>query len=372
MEHFTAHRLRFLAEVQTTIELNQHQGSAIRGALFNVLRRQFCFQRQYDSCQLCPLHATCPVSFLLATVDDEGRRGADLPRPYTVEPPLGRGVAYEGRDVACNVSTTQTWRYGPGQPFEFGLTMFSRALNLFPYIILTAHALQQAGLGRKVEENGWRRGTFTLRQVWAENPLSGERQQVLASGDTLVHVPDVPITHEQIVDAVRQRPQSDELTVCFLTPTRLVDQGALVHRPLFRVMVQRLFERLSALARAYCDTPLELDFRGLLEQAGRVQLVEDGTRWVEWESYSTRRQASTPNSGFLGSATYRGELGPFLPWLLWGQFTHVGKDAVKGNGWYGLEQDAGCREQDTGDRRQDTGNPVPGGARGGQPVTGNC
>jgi hypothetical protein len=25
---------------------------------------------------------------------------------------------------------------------------------------------------------------------------------------------------------------------------------------------------------------------------------------------------------------------PFWPWLVWGQFVHVGKDAVKGNGWY--------------------------------------
>jgi hypothetical protein len=212
--------------------------------------------------------------------------------------------------------------------------MFSRALNLFPYVILTAHALQEEGLGRKVEENGWRRGTFSLREVWAENPLTGERQQVMAGGDPLVRVPDVPITHEQILESVLNQAQGDQLTLRFLTPTRLVDQGRLVQRPLFRVVVQRLFERLSALARAYCDTPLELDFQDLLQRAERVQLIEDGTRWVEWESYSTRRHASTPNSGFLGAATYRGELAPFLPWLLWGQFTHVGKDAVKGNGWY--------------------------------------
>jgi hypothetical protein len=32
MNHFTAHRLRFVTEVQRTIELNEHQGSAIRGA----------------------------------------------------------------------------------------------------------------------------------------------------------------------------------------------------------------------------------------------------------------------------------------------------------------------------------------------------
>ena len=333
MHHFTAHRLRFSAEVQTTIELNEHQGSAIRGALFNVLRWQFCFQRQYDSCQPCPQHAGCPISFLLATVDDEGRRGADLPRPYTIEPPLGA-----------------TPHYAPGERFEFGLTMFSRALNLFPYAVVAVNALQREGLGRKVEANGWRRGTFLLHDIWAENPLTGERQQVMRANDALINMPDVPITHEQVMEKVRGyelgvNPLTpnlltpnlltpNPLTLNFLTPTRLVDQGKLVHQPRFRPLVQRLFERLSALARAYSDTPLELDFRSLLTSAEQISLTKDDTHWVELDSYSTRRHARTPLGGFVGQASYSGPIEPFLPWLVWGQFTHVGKDAVKGDGWY--------------------------------------
>jgi hypothetical protein len=328
MHHFTAHRLRFVAEIQTPMELNEHQGSAIRGALFHALRRRFCFEQQHDSCRPCPLHAGCPISFLLATVDDEAQRGADLPRPYTVEPPLG-----------------PTARYAPGQPLEFGLTMFSRALSLFPYVVIGVNALQEEGLGRKLEANHWRRGTFRLREVWAENPLTGQRQAVMHGDDALVQVPDVPLQHDQVLATAAalalapppRRGAGGEVTLTFLTPTRLTEGGRLVEQPLFRPLLQRLFERLSALARAYSDTPLQLDFRGLLEQAEPVQLAADSTHWVEWESYSTRRRASTPNSGFVGSATYRGQLGPFLPWLLWGQFTHVGKDAVKGNGWYRLE-----------------------------------
>jgi len=317
MQHFTAHRLRFVAEAQTTIQLNEHQGSAIRGALFNVMRGQFCVQRQLDSCQPCLLHASCPVSFLLATVDDEAKRGADLPRPYTVEPPLAGGC-----------------RYLPGERLEYGLTMFSRALNLFPYVVIAAYALQSEGLGCKLKENGWRRGTLALREVWAENPLTGERQQIMQTGDPLVSVPDVPITHDQVLQGVKAWGSVQRLVLVFRTPTRLVDAGRLVHRPLFRVLLQRLFERLSALARAYSDTPLELDFRGLLDAAAHVQLAQDETRWVELDSYSTRQQRATPLGGFVGRATYSGDLTPFLPWLLWGQFTHVGKDAVKGNGWY--------------------------------------
>ena len=42
MDHSTAHRLRFVAQVQSTVELNEHQGLAIRGALFHALRDRFC------------------------------------------------------------------------------------------------------------------------------------------------------------------------------------------------------------------------------------------------------------------------------------------------------------------------------------------
>jgi hypothetical protein len=38
--------------------------------------------------------------------------------------------------------------------------------------------------------------------------------------------------------------------------------------------------------------------------------------------------------GVVGSATYIGELAPFLPLLALGQWVHVGKATVFGNGLY--------------------------------------
>jgi hypothetical protein len=368
MEHFTAQRLRFACQVAEPMQLNEHQGSAIRGAFYHALLNAFCMNREAASCTACPLVATCPVAFLVATLDPKSDRGATVPRPYTIEPPL------DGKT-----------RYAPGETLEFGLTMFARALNLFPYVVLGMQRLEQGGLGKRLPENGYRRGRFRVRAVWAENPLTGERQEVLRQGETMVQVPDVPITHAQVMQWVNQRMsewtnerigesanqqigksakqcsgesgneeiresgtglspiansksaiRNSQLAIRFLTPTRLVDKGRLVHQPDFRVLMQRLLERLSALAREFGDTPLALDFGGLIRQAAAVQLVADDTRWVELESYSTRLGRSTPLGGFIGEATFTGDLAPFLPWLLWGQFTHVGKDAVKGNGWYAI------------------------------------
>jgi CRISPR/Cas system endoribonuclease Cas6 (RAMP superfamily) len=54
--------------------------------------------------------------------------------------------------------------------------------------------------------------------------------------------------------------------------------------------------------------PLDVEFRGLIEQARIV-----------------------------GSATYEGDLAPFWPFLVFGQWAHVGRGATFGLGGYRLE-----------------------------------
>lgn len=326
MNHFTAHCLRFVAEVMEPIELNPHQGSAIRGAFFHALTDSFCMNQPAltaDGCTKCTLIASCPVAFLVATLSPVSDRGADIPRPFTVEPPLH----------AQNI-------YQPGERLEFGLTMFARALNLFPYLILGLQRMERSGLGKRYQhqDGRWRRGTFRLIEIRAENPITGEHQQVLRQGQSLIRVPDVPVTHCQVCQrAERLAAQpAQPLTFHFLTPTRLIHQGHLVHQGtrLFPILFHRLMERLESLAGHYSGRPLDSSWRALLPLADRVETVLDHTRWIELESYSTRTQSRTPIGGLIGSVTFRADdWTPFLPWLVWGEVVHVGKDTVKGNGW---------------------------------------
>jgi hypothetical protein len=331
--------------VQTPILLNEHQGSAIRGALFQALRNQFCFNKEARSCGECALWATCPICFLVATRNPQSERGAEVPRPYTIEPPhhASRFTHHASPGV----------RYEPGEDFSFGLTLFAQALNLFPYVVLASQTLERGGLGKRISESANRRmsesangrmgksgrrrqrgqrGTFVIREIAAVNALSGERQPVLRRGDTMVSVPDLPVTNEQVLARAAQLP-TDRLTLMFKTPTRIIERGKLEHAPTFRPLIQRLHRRLRDLTRQFTDTPWEFDFRPLMAQAEAVRVVEDQTRWVELDSYSWRRKASTPMGGFVGQVTFEGDLEPFLPWLVWGEVVHVGKDAVKGNGW---------------------------------------
>lgn len=340
MENFKAHRLHIITEVQTTIELNEHQGSAIRGALYHAMRARFCGNKAANECAQCPLAMTCPVATLLSTLRPGSARGRNVPRPYTVQPPLpgagGHGVEDDrGRLL---------FRYQPGERFTFGLTLYAQALQLFPYIVLTVKSFEEAGLGRRLERQRgrWRRGTLQVQEIWAENPLTGERQPILESGDDTVQVPDVPVTHRQVLNTTRELSLANgrrRFAVEFLTPTRLVESGRLVkpHQFQFKPLLQRLLDRLEALSRDFSDTKLSLDFSSLVAASERVRVVENRLWWEELRSYSTRRRSDSPTSGALGAVILEtNDWSPFLPWLVWGQFTHVGKDAVKGNGWYQL------------------------------------
>ena len=358
MHHFTAHRLRFVAEAREPIELNEHQGSAIRGALFHALLDRFCTNRQAGECAACPLVATCPVAFLVSTLNPQSERGRDIPRPFTVHPPLpGQG----GHPTTLPNGRT-VFHYQPGEPFTFGLTLYAQALQLFPYLVLAVSEFERGGIGRRVKQTDgrWRRGTLAVREVWAENPLTGERQPVLHPDERLVQVPDIPITHQQICEWASQRGSEEanrrggeeagrQVTLHFLTPTRIIERGRLLKPNTFRFQpfFQRLMERLEALSRAFSDTPLVFDDpKGLITAAGRVEVMENCLRWEELQSYSTRQRQSTPIGGLMGEVVLEAEdWHPFLPYLAWGQFTHVGKDAVKGNGWYRISEAANQRSE---------------------------
>jgi hypothetical protein len=369
MESFTAHRLRVVAEVQSTIELNEHQGSAIRGSLFHALRNRFCMNREAKECAACPLVASCPVATLVSTLKPQSGRGRDVPRPYTVQPPIASQSTSQRASESASQRTGEAtglpvelpggrivFRHAPGERFEFGLTLYAQALQLFPYIVLAVKELEQGGIGRKTEQadGRWRRGTFALREVWAENPLTSERQPVMEAGDNLVQLPDVPITHAQVCEWANQRMSESansecQITLHLLTPTRIIQRGHLLKpgRFSFQPFFQRLMERLEALSRDFSDTPLHFtDPKGLIEAAGRVKVADNRLVWEELRSYSTRRRAESPTSGLMGSVVLQADdWSPFWPWLVWGQFTHVGKDAVKGNGWYEVRESEGARER---------------------------
>ena len=314
MFRFTAHRLEFRCRATTEVVLPAFKGSTFRGALFSAALRAFCLNPTCKSCLACPVNTACPIARLAATVDPQSDHGIEVPRPFALEPPL------DGER-----------RYPQGAPFAFAVTLLGDdALPLFPYVVLAARGMGEAGLGdRRVAP-----GRFVVEEVQATNPLTGAAQVLYTQAEAVVRPPQVAVTSQDVAAAAARLP-SDRATLHLLTPLRLVADGALVHRLSFELLMRTLFRRLSFLAR-HCGGTLDVRFAPLLEAAQRVEVAEDRTAWLDVASYSRRQGRATPMGGLVGQVAFQGDLAPFLPYLVWGTVVHLGKDCTKGNGWYGI------------------------------------
>ena len=338
---FTVHHLRFTVRAETTIELDAFKGSALRGAWVSHLRTLYCAQRDAAD----PLHqAMCPVCFLLSRESGQG----DDRRPYTFVPPL----------------TPQTV-FRPGETLEFGMRIFGNSVQFLPYLVLAVNQMgRQQGLGRAIHppprderrrgeggERGWQRGTFGLVSITEENPLTHAERPLLEPGGSQVQMPSLPVTAAHVARAAEEMAprlaEGGHLTLRFVTPTRIVRDRELVHRPLFAPLMARLIDRVAALRHQYADEPPPdwNEKAQLLALADRVALVHDATRWWDVHGHSSRLEREQPLGGFVGQAVYRAadpSVWPrLLPWLLWGQCTQVGKNTVKGCGV--IEVDRGGR-----------------------------
>ena len=91
-----------------------------------------------------------------------------------------------------------------------------------------------------------------------------------------------------------------------------------------------------------------MDFRGLIDQAGLVRLLDNQTRWVSWTRYSNRQRQRMQWEGMIGRAVYdagaaaqnKGRpLAPFWKFAKFAGFAHVGHGTTFGLGKYALQAD---------------------------------
>lgn len=330
----SAYHLRYTIQATEPLELEQHPGSALRGTLFQALLNGFCMNREARECASCPLVQTCPVSALVAPLREGHPRGRDLPRPFVVRPPL----------VAA-ASETDGLRLESGQQVTFGLTLIGRAGKLFPYVVLAAPGMERNGLGRALREHRWRRGRFTVERIEAVHPFRGVQTTLFVRRTRQVRSPELEITAADVARRAAALPDG-VVALRFLTPTQLIAEKALLSRPEPQPLLRRLAERMDALEREYAPAsllpaseagPVVGQWYAVAETAS-LQLARCDVRWVDAKSYSTRQRRMLPIGGFVGTATYTGEMPPALRELLvWGEVLHVGKNCVKGDGWYQIE-----------------------------------
>jgi hypothetical protein len=316
-EQIVLSRYQVTLEARDELILPDYWGSTLRGGFGHVFRRIACPARRDEP---CPIPHQCPYHLIFETSpppDSPALRTLDeIPRPFVIAPPPPGAAsgAFNGR-------------HPPGAELSFDLTLVGRAIHFFPYFVVTFRELGVDGLGRG-------RGRFQLERIDAIDPLNGHGQPAFLADDQLVRS-----VHTQVsLASCRERaPElSGRLTLRFLTPTRIKHAGQYVERPEFHAVFRALLRRLSSLALFHCDVRLDIDYRGLIAQAESIRLVEDRTRNISFERYSARQRQRMDLGGLVGEAVYEGDLTTFMPYLLFGQWTHVGKNATFGLGRYHL------------------------------------
>jgi CRISPR/Cas system endoribonuclease Cas6 (RAMP superfamily) len=185
-----------------------------------------------------------------------------------------------------------------------------------------------------VDTIGRGRRRVALQRIDAVHPLTGVCKVVYTADENLVRPREASLT---LADCGALPCPEGPVRVTFTTQTRLKQGGAFARRPGFQLLFRRLLGRLSALARFHDKVPLDVDFRGLIDAAGAVRLTRAETRWTRWARYSARQDRRMEWEGLVGTAVYEGDLAPFWPYLVFGQWTHVGSSTTFGLGRYIIE-----------------------------------
>jgi hypothetical protein len=208
-----------------------------------------------------------------------------------------------------------------GSELTFDLTLVGRAREFFPHFVVTLREIHAIRRGRH---------PVALRRIEAIR-ASGAPEKVYDDAENLVRAHDAA---SSLADCASLPAPAGSFVLRFVTYTRLKHEGRWVRHPEFHVLLRRLLGRFSSLALFHCGGPLEADFLGLIEAAKAVRLVADRTRWEDWTRYSSRQDRRMVLGGLVREAVYDGPMARLWPYLVFGQWTHVGKNATFGLGRY--------------------------------------
>ena len=287
---FTVLRARLEFEALEDIALPA--GSEIntfRGALGLALRSVVC-KAECREARNCGVRQCCPYARFFEPVWEDGPSGYhDAPRPFVLRWVGGAGDGQKGDLLRAD------------------LFVFDRDHAPWRELEMAFERVSAQGLGP-------RRGRVRLKTF------------AFGGGETATLRMPVNAT-----DGVPGR--RGKVRLLFVTPTELKSSGEVCTEPDFRVLLQRILERLWALGCLYQGWQAgDWDYRRLLDLGRGVRLADWSWQHREAERRSSRTGQRHSIGGFTGWAEYEGAVGAFLPVLDIARWIGVGRQTVWGKG----------------------------------------
>jgi hypothetical protein len=241
-------------------------------------------------------------------------------------------------------------------------------MEYLPYFLFTFDELGRIGLGRG-------KGRFQLEGAFG---VGTEGEVVVFRGVERRFVGvGVAIAFEAMGPRVQGK--VDEVELEFLTPARLKYGHKLTSQLEFHILFRALLLRLSLLVLCHggsgmlplpsgdtvsalavaqyfyrdqrIDTAARRSIHHAIESAKDIAVERSALAWRDWERYSARQDSRMKLGGMVGSVTYVGALTDFLPYLLYAEYLHVGKNTSFGLGRMRLRRSAEQRGGSVGDNR---------------------
>ena len=309
---FTFAVFKFVIESIDPLHLPGYKGSALRGGFGHTFRRVVCpLKRQ--NCGDCELSNKCVYSYIFETrplKNDPFLRNVrdKVAHPYIIRPPLDDREEYEH-----------------GEEIEFELVLIGKAMDYLPYFAYTFIQMGENGLGRG-------KGKFMLKSIDSVG-LNVDDIRIYHCGDEVLKNTTRPVRCEDLVESF---PPPGQCTFRFLTRLELKEKRKYPEIS-FGTLFRRLLARITTLAHLHCGIDCtDFDFSGLSHTAEEIKTVNPNLRWEHAIRYSNRQMQRMPFGGLLGEITFEGNLAPFWPFILLGEWVHVGKKTSFGLGRYEL------------------------------------
>ena len=261
----------------------------------------------------CLLKEKCIYSYIFETsppADSEKLKNIkSIPRPYIIEPP----------------PFNKNYIYSPEKPLVFHLVLIGRAVDYLPYFIVAFQELGKTGLKRRYK--------FNVERVDLEDIAGGKEEQIyFPTGKVLNNKAIYSLEDARLYSGDRKY---NKITINFISPARIKGKSFL-KEPEFRPFFGSLLRRISSLSYFHCNKELDIDYKDITKKAAKIKISHNKARWVDWERYSFKQNSRMTLGGFMGEVTYEGDLTPFMPYLIFGQWIHAGKNPTFGLGQYSL------------------------------------
>ncbi len=231
------------------------------------------------------------------------------PKPYVILPPLD------------NLD-----HYPKGHQFHMELTLIGEATQHYSIAQAAIEYLgQRMGLGRKKAK---------YRIISIDRAIASQQ-----NADTEKH----SVYSNEIIKARIPTLNTEQITIHFPTRLRLKQKNRL-HRqpPEFATVFERIAGRIKTLSNAYGENGENQETRAenyktLTTAAQHITIQQQNLNWQEWHRYSGTGKQHMNFGGLTGDITYQGDLKPFLPWLVLGEWVHIGGKTSFGLGKYIIE-----------------------------------